>query len=226
MRTECVMHTRTRDSSGAEATWTAVSVYPLAHRSQQNVFVLCELLGIVQFYDVQGCSMHSQSRFGSVNSCHDYGYSKHASAIQGSTSKDICRTASPPDECTVTRSSLLIEPRKELPPDLSPVNSLQILVESASRERDGRTKRSRFTEEQIIGVQREQEEGAGTTEVCRKHGISQTTFFKWKAKYGRLNVSDARKLNALEDENPKLKKLLAEAMLDNAMLKDIAAKKW
>jgi len=87
-------------------------------------------------------------------------------------------------------------------------------------------KRSRFTEEQIIGILREQEAGGKTAEVCRKHGISGATFYKWKAKYGGLDVSDARRLKALEDENAKLKKLLAEAMLDNAMLKDIAAKKW
>jgi putative transposase len=87
-------------------------------------------------------------------------------------------------------------------------------------------KRSRFTEGQIIGILREQEAGAGTAEVCRKHGISQATLYKWKAKFGGLDVSDARKLKALEEENAKLKKLLAEAMLDNAMLKDIAAKKW
>lgn len=87
-------------------------------------------------------------------------------------------------------------------------------------------KRSRFTEEQIIGILREQETGGKTAEVCRKHGISGATFYKWKAKYGGLDVSDAKRLRALEDENAKLKKLLAEAMLDNAMLKDIAAKKW
>jgi len=87
-------------------------------------------------------------------------------------------------------------------------------------------KASRFTEEQIIGVLREQEAGTKTADLCRKHGISSATFYKWKAKYGGLEVSDAKRLKALEDENAKLKKLLAEAMLDNAMLKDITAKKW
>jgi putative transposase len=87
-------------------------------------------------------------------------------------------------------------------------------------------KASRFTEEQIIGILRDQEAGAKTSDVCRKHGISSATFYKWKAKFGGLDISDARRLKSLEDENAKLKKLLAEAMLDNAMLKDIAAKKW
>lgn len=87
-------------------------------------------------------------------------------------------------------------------------------------------KASRFTEEQIIGVLREQEAGVATAEVCRRHGISAATFYKWKAKFGGLEVSEARRLKALEAENAKLKKLLAEAMLDNAMLKDIASKKW
>lgn len=86
-------------------------------------------------------------------------------------------------------------------------------------------KRSRFNEEQIIAILQEQEAGAKTADVCRKHGISGATFYKWKGKFGGMDVSDARRLKALEDENSRLKKLLAEAMLDNAMLKDIAAKK-
>ena len=85
---------------------------------------------------------------------------------------------------------------------------------------------SRFTPEQIIGMLKEQEAGAKTADVCRKHGISTATFYKFKAKYGGMEVSDARRLKALEDENNRLKKLLAEQMLDNAILKDIAAKKW
>jgi len=87
-------------------------------------------------------------------------------------------------------------------------------------------KRSRFSEEQIIGILREQEAGGPTADVCRKHGISGATFYKWKAKFGGLDVSDARRLKALEDENGKLKKLLAETMLDIAILKDINNRKW
>ena len=87
-------------------------------------------------------------------------------------------------------------------------------------------KRSRFTEEQIIGMIKEQEAGLPTAEVCRKHGISSASFYKYKAKFGGMDVSDARRLKSLEDENARLKKLLAEQMLDNAMLKDVNSKKW
>ena len=87
-------------------------------------------------------------------------------------------------------------------------------------------RKSRFTEEQVIGILREQESGMTTADVCRRHGISAATFYKWKARFGGMDVSDARKLKGLEEENSKLKKLLAEAMLDNAMLKDLNSKKW
>ena len=87
-------------------------------------------------------------------------------------------------------------------------------------------KRSRFTEEQIIGMLREQEAGAATADVCRRHGVSSATFYKWKAKYGGLEVSEAKRLKALEDENGRLKRMLADAMLDNAALKDLLGKKW
>ena len=87
-------------------------------------------------------------------------------------------------------------------------------------------KRSRFSEEQIIGILKEHEAGSKTVDICRRHGISDATFYKWKAKYGGMEVSEAKRLKALEDENGRLKKLLAEAMLDNAVLKDLASKKW
>lgn len=85
-------------------------------------------------------------------------------------------------------------------------------------------KKSSFTEAQMIGVLREQEAGATTDEVCRRHGISQQTFYRWKAKYGGMEVSDAQKLRALEDENRRPKKLLAESMLDVSALKDLLRK--
>lgn len=87
-------------------------------------------------------------------------------------------------------------------------------------------KRSRFTDEQIIGVLREQEAGVSIADVCRKQGISSATFYTWKAKFGGLEVSDAKRLKQLEDENAKLKRLLADAMLDNAALKDLMTKKF
>ena len=87
-------------------------------------------------------------------------------------------------------------------------------------------RKSRFTEAQIIGMIKEQEAGMPTAEVCRRHGLSPATFYKLKSKYGGMEVSEASRLKALEDENAKQKKLLAEQMLDNAMLRDVASKKW
>lgn len=87
-------------------------------------------------------------------------------------------------------------------------------------------KRSKFTEEQIIEILREQEAGAKTAELCRRHGISSATFYAWKAKFGGMEVSDAKRLKALEEENGRLKRLLAESLLDQAALKDLLSRKW
>lgn len=87
-------------------------------------------------------------------------------------------------------------------------------------------KRSRFSEEQIIGILKEQEAGLKVADLCRKHGISDATFYKWKTRYGGLEVSEAKRLRTLEDENGRLKRLLADAMLDNAALKELVGKKW
>jgi len=86
--------------------------------------------------------------------------------------------------------------------------------------------KNRFTEEQIIGVLKEAEAGKKVAEVCRKYGISDATYYNWKAKFGGMTVSDAQRLKALEAENGKLKRLLAETMLDNAALKDVVSRKW
>lgn len=87
-------------------------------------------------------------------------------------------------------------------------------------------KRKRFTEEQIIGVLKEGEAGTKTADLARRHGISEATIYNWKAKYGGMEVSEAKRLRLLEDENAKLKRLLADTMLDNAALKDLLAKNW
>ena len=87
-------------------------------------------------------------------------------------------------------------------------------------------KRKRFSEEQIIGILKENEAGVTVAELCRKHGVSDASIYKWKAKFGGMDVSEAKRLKSLEDENAKLKRLLADAMLDNAALKDLLGKKW
>lgn len=86
--------------------------------------------------------------------------------------------------------------------------------------------KKRFTEEQIIGILKEAEAGTKVADLCRKHGISDATYYNWKAKFGGMTVSDAQRLKALEAENAKLKRLLAESMLDNAALKDVLGRKW
>jgi putative transposase len=87
-------------------------------------------------------------------------------------------------------------------------------------------KRSRFSEEQIIGILKEHQAGLSAAEICRKHGISDATFYNWRSKYGGMDVSEAKRLKALEEENKKLKKLLAESMLDVATLKELLGKNF
>lgn len=87
-------------------------------------------------------------------------------------------------------------------------------------------RKSRFSEEQIITILKEHEGGLATKDVCRRHGVSEATFYKWKSKFGGMDVSDAKRLKALEDENARLKRLVADLSLDNAMLKDINSRKW
>ena len=87
-------------------------------------------------------------------------------------------------------------------------------------------KRKRFSEEKIIEILRQHQAGAKPAELCRQHGISEATLYNWRSRYGGMQVSDAKRLRSLEDENRKLKKLLAESMLDNAALKELLAKKW
>ena len=87
-------------------------------------------------------------------------------------------------------------------------------------------KKSRFSEEQIVGILKQSEAGLATGELCRQHGISNATFYNWKAKYGGLEISEAQRLKQLEDENRKLKRLVAEQALDLVMLKDLVGKKW
>jgi putative transposase len=87
-------------------------------------------------------------------------------------------------------------------------------------------KRKRFTEEQIIGILKQAEAGGSNQEVCRKNGITEQTFYRWRSKYGGMQVSDAKRLKELETENRKLKQLLAEAHLDNAALKEVLSKNW
>ena len=87
-------------------------------------------------------------------------------------------------------------------------------------------RRSRFSEEQIIGILKEHEAGVSVSDLCRKHGVSDASIYTWKAKFGGMDISEAKRLRALEDENAKLKRMLADAMLDNVALKDLLGKKW
>jgi putative transposase len=106
-----------------------------------------------------------------------------------------------------------------------PLRLIQLEVSSGPSEDQG-MKRNRFSEDQIIAILKEHEAGVAVAELCRKHGVSDASIYKWKAKYGGMDVSEAKRLKSLEDENTRLKRLLADAMLDNAALKDLLGKKW
>lgn len=95
-----------------------------------------------------------------------------------------------------------------------------------TRHKESSMKKSRFTEEQIIKVLKQADSGVPTKELCRQHGISQASFYKWKAKFGGMDVSDAKKLKAFEIENSRLKRIIADLLLDNQILKDVNSKKW
>jgi putative transposase len=95
-----------------------------------------------------------------------------------------------------------------------------------AQDEDQSMKRSRFTEEKIIGILKEHEAGVSVADLCRKHGVSDASIYKWKARFGGMDVSEAKRLRTVVDENTKLKRLLADAMLDNAALKDLLGKKW
>ena len=114
-----------------------------------------------------------------------------------------------------------LESRRRASAGLAPISRRSGKWQGHERIQRGRD----ISEEQVIGILKE-ETGSATADVCRRHGIGSATFYKWKAKFGGLEVSDARRLKALEEEHVRLKRLLADAMLDNAILKDVAGKKW
>lgn len=109
------------------------------------------------------------------------------------------------------------------PRDLAPQAESKFVL---AHDKDQNMKRNRFSEEQIIGILKEHEAGVSVADLCRKHGVSDASIYKWKAKFGDMEVSEAKWLKALEDENTRLKRLLADAMLDNVALKDLLGKKW
>jgi putative transposase len=102
---------------------------------------------------------------------------------------------------------------------------LHVELESVP-DKDGQLKRARFTQEQIIGILREQEAGAKTGDLARKQGVSEATIYNWKAKFGGIDVFEAKRVKQLEEENAKLKKLLAEQILDVAAMRELLSKKW